>query len=634
MDARALLEARIAHAESGVGDVLRTIYGERGSKVLQRALASVRRAGGQRSEELAAVDLERVLDPLWFQHVDRVGYVAYVDRFARSLKGVADHVDYLRELQVTYLYLMKAIRPREGANDGGFAIVDYLDVDPSLGTWDDLTELTTTLRHNGIGVCLDLVVNHTAAEHVWAMKAKGGSKRHRAYFHVFEDRTLPDRYELTLPEVFPTLAPGNFTWDEDLAGWVWTTFNTYQWDLDYGNPDVFIEMLDVMLELANAGVEVLRLDAIAFTWKRMGTICQNQPEAHLLAQAFRGLLAMAAPAVLLLAEAIVPADELLPYLGAFERQRDECHLAYHNQLMVMLWSALATKDARLITQSMAALPQTPPETSFATYVRCHDDIGWAVDDAVAGEIGIGGAAHRGYLAEFYRGDFFGSYAKGAPFSSNPDSGDERTSGSAAALCGIVDAIERDDRSALDRAIRRLLLVHGVVMAYGGIPLIYMGDEIALGNDVTYLDDPALADDSRWMHRPWMDWARAELRKQPGTVEHRVFTGLQRFVDARVRTPALSAGGETWVHRLDDPSVFAWARSHPRHGRMYGLANFSERPAAVPLAALGWAGLPTDAVDALGLAEVRVTSLRIELDPLGQAWFVDPHASAVLPLPPG
>jgi amylosucrase len=397
LDARAFLDARIERHTGDVQALLQSLYGvAAGDELLERALASVRSAAAERSADLVALDLERLLDPTWFQRPDRIGYVAYVDRFAGSLKGVGEHLDYLNEMRVTYLYLMKVIKARTGANDGGFAVVDYLDVDPALGSWNDLAELARTLRESGIGLCLDLVMNHTAAEHGWAMQAKAGSQRHRDYYIVFDDRAMPDAYEETLPEVFPTLAPGNFTWDDDLEGWVWTTFNTYQWDLNYANPDVFVEMLDVMLALANAGVEVLRLDAIAFTWKRMGTNCQNQPEAHLLAQAFRELIEMAAPSVLLKAEAIVAPTDLLAYLGSYERERDECHLAYHNQLMVMLWSSLATKDARLMTQSMAALPQTPSAASFVTYVRCHDDIGWAVDDADAAAIGIGGAPHRAY----------------------------------------------------------------------------------------------------------------------------------------------------------------------------------------------------------------------------------------------
>jgi amylosucrase len=443
--------------------------------------------------------------------------------------------------------------------------------------------------------------------------------QHRDYYFVFPDRAEPDAYEATLPEVFPTMAPGNFTWDDELAGWVWTTFNTYQWDLNFANPRVFAEMLGVILDLVNLGVDVLRLDAIAFTWKRKGTNCQNQPEAHLLAQAYRALVEIAAPGTLLKAEAIVAPQDLLPYLGAHQVLRDECQIAYHNQLMVMIWAALATGDARLATEALAALPPTPPTASWVTYLRCHDDIGWAVSDADAATVQIDAAAHRAYLAAFYRGDVPGSFARGAAFSSNPDVGDERTSGTAAALAGVTAAIE--GRGDVNVGIRRLLLGYGLVFGFGGTPLIYMGDELALANDASYLVDPDLAGDSRWMHRPQMDWNIAARRTQPGTVEQRVFDGFRRMIDVRRSLPQLSTGGETFLHRYDDPAILAVERRHPRHGRCFLLANVAPRAASIPPGAFGWAGITNPRV-ALGEADVVRSAERIELAPYAIAWVVE------------
>lgn len=590
-----------------------------------------------RRTALRRLDLEREIDPAWFQHPSMIGYVAYADRFAGNLAGVAKRLDYLDELQVRYLHLMKVLRWRSGANDGGYAVVDYGAVDPSLGGRVDLEALADTLHERGVSLCLDVVMNHTAREHAWAVKARNGSSRYRAYYLIYPDRTMPDAYEATLPEVFPEIAPGSFTWDHEAQGWVWTTFNSYQWDLNYANPEVFVEMGKVMLDLANMGVDVLRLDAVAFTWKRLGTTCQNQPEAHLIAQAFRALVSMAAPATLLKAEAIVAPDDLVPYLGAHRLERDECQLAYQNQLMVMLWSGLATGDARLARQALGALPPTPTRTTWVNYVRCHDDIGWAVDDGDAAAAGISGGAHRRYLADFYRGDFPGSDAIGAPFSTNAENGDERTCGTTAALCGLSAARAAGDETAIERAVRRLLLPHAVMSAFGGIPLLYMGDELGLDNDLSYLDDGELADDSRWMHRPWMPWDVAELRHEPTTVEHRIFTAMTALFAARRATPALTAGGETWIHDLADPAVLGWARSHRTHGRFYGLANFSDRVATVPRAALGWAGLvsPRDVLgevlgDALG--EVTVEDDVVRLGPYAVAWFVDDADQPVQPPP--
>jgi amylosucrase len=355
--------------------------------LVRRLVGTALDAAAARPWPLRVLDRRREVDPGWFQRSRAIGYACYTDRFAGTLAGVREKLDYLAELGVTYLHLMPLLKPREGANDGGYAVADYTAVDPRLGTMADLEELAAELRGRNIALCVDLVLNHTAKEHAWARRAAAGDPHYRAFYLTFPDRTLPDAYERTLPEVFPDTAPGSFTHVAEMGGWVWTTFNDYQWDLDHANPDVFAAMLDTMLELANHGVDVLRLDAVPFLWKRLGTDCQNQPEAHLLVQAFRALTRLAAPGVLFKAEAIVAPEMLVQYLGAHDRYRPECDLAYHNQLMVLLWSSLATRDARLATRALSRLRPAPAPTGWVTYLRCHDDIGWAVSDTDAAAVG-------------------------------------------------------------------------------------------------------------------------------------------------------------------------------------------------------------------------------------------------------
>ncbi len=609
---------------------LGALYGDAAASVKRRLLDTATAGAKARPTELRRRDIAREADPTWFEAATQIGYVAYAERFGGTLRGVAERLNYLAELHVTYLHLMKVLRSRQGANDGGYAVADYHDVEAALGTWDDLTTLAGELHERGISLCVDVVMNHTAREHAWAAAARDGSAKHRAYYLTFPDRTMPDRYEATLPEVFPEIAPGSFTWDDDLAAWVWTTFNSYQWDLNYANPDVLVEMLQVMIDLANAGVDVLRLDAVAFTWKRMGTNCQNQPEAHHIAQVYRALLAIAAPASLLKAEAIVAPADLLPYLGVHHLQRPECQLAYHNQLMVNLWSALATADGRLATASIEALPPTPPSATWVNYVRCHDDIGWAISDDAAARCGLHGAAHRSFLARYYRGDYDGSFADGVAFSSNPDNGDERTCGTAAALCGVGRAQRRGDAAALDQAMRRLRLVYSVMFGLAGIPLIYMGDELALDNDVAYATVAEHADDSRWIHRPAMPWDHALRRTDAATVPGRMFATMLDLVAARRGSAAMSAGGDTWIQRLPDPALFAWARRHPSHGRMYGVANFAPRDATMPAEALGWAGI-TRPVTIYGADDLRDAADGGQvIRAYGVAWFVDAADGALQP----
>ena len=421
-----------------------------------------------RDADLLRLDLERSLEPDWLQSPRMLGYAAYADRFAGDLTGVRERIGYLRELGVTYLHLMPLLASREGDDDGGYAVSDYRTVRPGIGTFDDLRALAADLRGAGISLVLDLVLNHVAREHPWAVAARQGSARHRAYFHVFPDRSAPDAYERTLPEVFPEFAPGSFTWDEDLTGWVWTTFHSFQWDVDWAYPEVLCEYAELVLFLANAGVEVVRLDAIAFLWKRLGTDCQNQPEVHALTQALRVVARIACPAVAFKAEAIVGPADLVHYFGQGVRHGKLSDLAYHNSLMVQVWSMLATRDVRLSAHALRALPPAPTTTAWITYVRCHDDIGWAIDDRDAAAVGLSGAAHRSFLADWYAGQFPGSTARGLVFQHNEDTGDRRTSGTASSLSGVADEP--------DTAVARVLLAHAIVLGWGGVPVIWSGDE--------------------------------------------------------------------------------------------------------------------------------------------------------------
>src|SRR4051794_4177761 len=508
----AAFRVRLERFFTELRDPLMSLYGDDGRfpAAFGRLLDAIAATAAGRSEELRDLDHEREITPDWLQREQAVGYVAYADRFAGDLRGVRQRLGYLRELGVNYLHLMPLLRARPAPNDGGYAVVDYGAIDPALGDMDDLRALAGELRAHGMALCVDLVLNHTAAEHPWTSERPD-------FYLSFPDRTLPDAYEATLPEVFPDTAPGSFTWVEDR--WVWTTFNSYQWDLDYTNPEVFAAMAEAMLGLAAAGVDVLRLDAAPFLWKRLGTNCQNQPEVHELLQAFRAALRIAAPAVAFKAEAIVAPRDLVPYLGTGKHEGKECDLAYHNVLMVLLWSALASGRADLLTSTLLAMPPVPPGAGWLTYVRCHDDIGWAITPEDAARVGEDAYLHRRFLAAFYAGDFPGTFARGARFQPDPHTGEARISGSCASLAGLESA---PDAVAEDLAIRRVLLLHAIAFAHGGLPLIYMGDELGQLSDSSYLAEPDKADDNRWMHRPRMDWDAAARRHDPESVEGRLF----------------------------------------------------------------------------------------------------------------
>ncbi len=539
-----------------------------------------------RRSALRQLDDVRTVDTDWIQDPSMIGYVCYPASFGGTLAGVAEHLDYLEELRVRYLHLMPLLRSREGETDGGYAVVDYRAVEPALGTMDDLEHLCDALRARGISLCLDLVLNHTAAEHAWARRAAAGDADAAAMYRIFPDRTMPDRFERTLPETFPELAPGNFTALHD-GRWVWTTFHPWQWDLDWSNPDVFVEMTDVLLALANRGVEVLRLDAVAFLWKRMGTNCQNQPEVHDLLQALRACARIVAPAIVFKAEAIVGPDDLAAYLGVGRHRGRVSDMAYHNSLMVQYWSALATRDARLMTQVLGGLEPKPGSTTWGTYIRCHDDIGWAITDEDAAAVGWGGRAHRMFLSSYYSGTFPGSFARGALFNAVPETGDSRVSGTFASLAGLEAALEAGDPGAIDAAIERIRLGHALIMAWDGVPLLYMGDEIGLRNDHAFEADPDRAADSRWLHRPRMDWAAAGRRHDHATIEGRIFDDVLRLVEARRAAPQLHAARPLEIVDLGDPALFAFARRHPA-GSLVAIHDFADEPRTVPLTRLPFA----------------------------------------------
>ena len=571
-----------------------------------------------RPEALKTLDLERELTPDWFQRETMIGYVAYAERFAQNLAGVAEHLDYLEELSVTYLHLMSVLKIRAGENDGGYAVEDYLAVQPELGTVDDLARLCSTLRGSGISLCLDLVLNHCADTHAWAEAAKQGDPHYQAYFYTYPDRTVPDEFEQTLPEVFPDFAPGNFSYVPEMERWVWTTFNTYQWDLNYTNPDVFLEVTGILLTLANYGVEVFRLDAVAFMWKRFGTNSQNQPEVHMLLQALRACSKIVAPAVIHKAEAIVSPADLVQYFGTGPHFGKVSNLAYHNSLMVQFWSSLASRDTGLMAHVLKGFPPTPPNTAWATYIRCHDDIGWAVTDEDASAVGLDGAAHRSFLSDYYSGVFPGSRAVGEVFQYNPATNDRRISGTLASLAGLGLALAQNNAHGVNLSTERILLGYALMLGFGGVPLLYMGDELGLLNDYTFTENPATRDDNRWVHRPYLDWPKAERRFEAGTLEARLFTGIKRLIKTRQHTPQLHAGYQTEILEVSQ-SFFAYVRPHPL-GTLLCLYNFTEQTQTLPVSALGPHAF-AELTDQLTSQRVTPQGGGLELPPYARLWLV-------------
>lgn len=538
---------------------------------LEEILIAMARSWLTRPNWLKELDVRREAAPAWFESERMVGAMCYVDRFAGTLQGVREQVPFFARLGLTYLHLMPLFASPEGRSDGGYAVSSYRRVAPKLGDVEALAQLAREFQERGISLTLDFVFNHTSDEHAWARRAQAGEPEYERFYFLFPDRTLPDAYERTLREIFPTVRHGSFTWRDDLRKWVWTTFNSFQWDLNYANPAVFRAMAEELLFIANLGVEVLRLDAVAFIWKRMGTSCENQPEAHQIIQAFNAIARIAAPALLFKSEAIVHPDEALRYVSP-----QECQISYNPLLMALLWEALATREVKLLDYAMRRRFHLPAGTAWVNYLRSHDDIGWTFDDDDARQVGIDPVGHRRFLNDFYSGRFPGSFARGVPFQENPATGDARISGTLASLAGLEQATQSGDERQIGLSVRRILLLYGVIASIGGIPLIYLGDEMGALNDYGFADDPDKADDSRWVHRPQADWAwRARALGDPTSPHSRIFTGLQRLLALRTQEPTL-CGSDTEFITTGNPHIFGYARRGSGQ-RLLAVANFSEQP---------------------------------------------------------
>jgi amylosucrase len=619
--ARDLLKLRFGRSAADLFEPLDELYGTHPAypAIAADLLTCFVEAQCERGDALRLFDLKRDLEPDWFLRPGMVGYVFYIDRFSGSLRGVLDKLDYLEELGVSYVHFMPCLKPRPGDSDGGYSVMDYRQINPALGAMRELEEVTAALRQRGISVCLDLVVNHTAKEHDWAERARRGEREFQDIYWMFDDRSIPDAYDETLVEVFPAHAPGNFTWVPEMGKWVWTTFNAHQWDLNWSNPRVFLEIVKVMLFLANRGVEVLRLDAVAFMWKRLGTRCQNEPEVHLILQALRAASRIVAPALIHKAEAIVSPRDLIPYLGQGRHTGREGNLAYHNSLMVQFWSALASRRSALMTHVLSThFPESFVNATWGTYLRCHDDIGWAITDEDAAAVSVSGPAHRAFLADYFTGRHPGSFARGGDFQSDPGTGDRRTNGTCASLAGLETALEQGDAAAIDAAIHRILMGHALIASFGGIPLIYMGDELGLLNDHSYEADDHLKHDGRWMHRPKMDWSRAERRHDPASIEARIHGGIRHIIARRRATPHIHAANPTAILDLGIDGIFAFSRRSPV-GPLLCVFNFSEAWQSIPKQRLAAAGI-TAWRDRLADVSIVLESDALPFPPQGRIWL--------------
>ncbi len=588
----------------------------------EKVVAAFPKLFASRPEELKKQDVERLNQGNWYQSQKMVGMQLYVEHFNQDLKGLRDKISYFRDIGVNFLHMMPIMTRPKGENDGGYAVNSYDKVDPRYGTKKDLLSLTSELRKQNMYLMLDFVVNHTSNEYPWAKKAKQGNKKYQKYYYTFEEDTIPKEFEKSLPEVFPETSPGNFTYIPEMEKWVMTVFNDYQWDLNYTNPTVFLEMLTNLVNMINLGVDVVRFDALAFLWKKMGTISQNLPEAHTLVSLFRMCLQVVAPGTIFLAEAIVAPTQIIKYFGENQTQGNECEIAYNASLMALLWNSIATKKTGLLYKSLSNVPDKPKDCTWINYIRCHDDIGLGYEDQFIREMGWEPQQHRKFLLDYYCQRLDWSPATGHIFMYNPKTGDGRITGSAASLLGLEKGLKQKSAPLIEQSVAKIIMLHGIVLAFGGIPMLYAGDEIGTLNDYSFLSDETKKEDGRWLNRPIQDWNVIKTMKDGSSPQAKIFHNLKKLISIRQNNPVFADKSLPLLYHTGNNHVLVFERKSDKGEGIMVLCNFDENPQVVEpswIKKLGYftQGEPLDLVSG---DTIETNSGLLELLPYQMLWL--------------
>lgn len=526
----------------------------------------------KRSTELKKRDIKKEKNPDWFKEKEMLGMMLYIDNFAGNLKGVEKKLAYLKECNVNCLHLMPFLDTPKGKSDGGYAVADFRKVRPDLGTMKDLARLTEKCHENGMNVCMDFVMNHTSEEHEWAKRARAGEGEYMSRYFFYDNGDIPARYEETVPQVFPTTAPGNFTWLPEIGHYVLTTFYPYQWDLNYRNPRVFNEMMYNFLFLANQGMDIIRIDAVPYIWKELGTSCRNLKEVHTIVRMMRMIAEIVCPSVILLGEVVMEPEKVVPYFGTVEKP--ECHMLYNVTTMATTWNSIATRDIRLLKKQMDIVSRLPKQYTFLNYLRCHDDIGWGLDFDTMKQWGMEEPSHKRYLNDYFTGKIAGSISRGELYNDDPVTQDARFCGTTASMCGIEAAGFEGNAEKMQAAIQEDLMLHAYMLTQSGIPMLYSGDELGQVNDYSYKDDAEKASDSRYLHRGAFLWELADKRKDLSTVQGQLFQMLNRLEQIRRQENVFSQEAEVYTYDVHNDSILGILREY-KGERFIALFNFSE-----------------------------------------------------------
>ena len=535
-----------------------------------KLIKHLKKAYVQRDEYLHDLDTQREHEADCYTKRNFVSMAMYVHCFSGTLKNFAKRLPYLAESNINCVHLKGIIKSLKDKNDGEFAISDFKAIEKSIGDVKDLAKLSEKCHKKDIDVCVDLVLNHTSDEHDWAMRMCDGESEYEDKYYVYKRENLPEIIKEDGKRV-ETVA-GNFTYVKAIDKYVMSTFHEYTWDLNYHNPEVFNEMAENLLFLANTGVDIVRLDYMAYIWKQKDNAHHNLPQVHTILRMLRLISEIVCPSVILLGEVAISPDRLAPYFGSAEKP--ECHLIYDASTMAVIWHSVATGNVALLKHQFDMLASLPKNEVLQNSLRDSDEIKWVLDFDFLAKQGMQKTPHQQFLNNYFAGEFDGSFALGKKYEAEGNADKVHVCGTVASLCGIEYYDKQKDKAKMQLAIDLDIMLHALMLSQSGIPTICSGDEVGQCSDFKFKKD-----DLSYLKRDKFNWHKAGRRKTEKAMQANIYQSLVKLTSIRNDYAVFAQNAKVKTLLTWDEATLAIVRETDSE-KFIGIYNFSssERPA--------------------------------------------------------